>query len=406
VKFLHAADVHLDSPLQGLAAREDLPVAELRGATRRAFSALVDCAIAEDVAFLLIAGDLYDGEWRDFSTGLFFAAEMRRLGRPCFVIRGNHDARSEIARELTLPPNVHEFPSRQAASVTRPELGVALHGRSFPARAVPEDLAASYPPPLPGLLNIGLLHTSAEDRGEHETYAPCSVASLALKGYDYWALGHIHQRRVLHERPWIVFPGNLQGRHVREAGAKGASLVTVQDAMITAVEHRTLDVLRWARIGVDVTGADAAALTARLEQAILAAVAQAEGRPLVARVTLSGETALHERLAADQDSLAAECARAAIEAGGTLWIERLAVATRPVAAPRDSLAPLRAAFAGALEDPALRAALLAHLAELRGRLPGPARLEAGLPADDTALAALAEEAWPIAAEAIAEAGRK
>ena len=402
MRFLHAADVHLDSPLQGLASREDLPVAMLRDATRRAFSGLVDCAIAEDVAFLLLAGDLYDGDWKDFSTGHFFAAEMRRLARPCFLIRGNHDARSPVARELRLPPNVHEFPAGRAETLTPPALGVALHGRSFPARAVPEDLSASYPPPAPGLLNIGLLHTSAEERGEHETYAPCSVAALALKGYDYWALGHIHQRRVLQQRPWIVFPGNLQGRHVRETGSKGASLVTVEDGAIVSVEHRALDVLRWERLALDASGKDVVALTGRLEQAVREAVAQAEGRPLVARVVLTGETALHERLAADEERLRAECLRAAIEAGGDLWIERLVVATRP---PReqDGLLPLREAFAAALGDAALREALRRHMAELRKALPGPAREEADLPEDEEGLARLAEEAWPFAAEAIAQA---
>ena len=129
---------------------------------------------------------------------------MRRLGRPCFLLRGNHDARSLITRNLRAPENVREFSSRTCQTFLLPELGVALHGYSFPNRAVPKDLSAGYPEPVAGMLNIGVLHTSAEDPGEHETYTPCSVAGLALKGYDYWALGHIHARRVLAERPWIV----------------------------------------------------------------------------------------------------------------------------------------------------------------------------------------------------------
>lgn len=227
MKFLHAADIHLDSPLAGVHARADLPSAVMHRCTRRAFTAMIDLALAEDVAFVVIAGDLYDGDWKDFSTGLFFAEEMRRLGRPCCLLRGNHDARSLISRNLTLPPNVREFSSRTCETITLADLGVALHGYSFPNRAVPENLSASYPAPTPGMLNIGVLHTSAEDPGEHETYAPCRVADLTLKGYDYWALGHIHDRRVLAERPWVVFPGNLQGRHSKEAGPKGCTLVTV-----------------------------------------------------------------------------------------------------------------------------------------------------------------------------------
>ena len=195
---------------------------------------------------------------------------MRRLGRPCFLLRGNHDARSVITRNLKLPANVREFSSRTCETILLPEIGVALHGRSFPNRAVPEDLSASYPAASTGMLNIGVLHTSAEDPGEHETYAPCSVAALTLKGYDYWALGHIHARRVLSERPWIVFPGNLQGRHPKESGAKGCTLVTVEDGAVAAVEHRAVDVLRWTTLEVDAGGADVVTLTGRIETTVRA----------------------------------------------------------------------------------------------------------------------------------------
>jgi exonuclease SbcD len=192
MKFLHAADIHLDSPLAGPRARADLPDRVIHHCTRRAFSAMVDLARDEDVAFVVIAGDLYDGDWKDFSTGLFFAEEMRRLARPCFLLRGNHDARSVITRNLRPPENVREFSSRTCETFHLPDLSVALHGHSFPNRSVPEDFSASCAEPAAGLVNIGVLHTSAEDPGEHEVYSPCSVAGLTLKGYDYWALGHCH----------------------------------------------------------------------------------------------------------------------------------------------------------------------------------------------------------------------
>lgn len=407
MKFLHAADIHLDSPLAGLAARAELPGDLIKDATRRAFAAMVDLAIAEDVAFVVIAGDLYDGDWKDFSTGLFFAEQMQRLGRPCFLLRGNHDAKSVISRGLRPPPNVREFSARACQTHALAELGVALHGHSFPNRAVPEDLSAGYPDPLPGLLNIGVLHSSAEDPGEHETYAPCRVPDLVLKGYDYWALGHVHQRRVLAERPWVVFPGNLQGRHARETGAKGCTLVTVEEGRIAAVEHRAVDVLRWAAIGVDAAGADAATLTGRLAASVEAALAEAEGRPLLARVTVSGATALHGTLLGDAEHLAAECRNAALAAGGALWVEQLRVRTHPPAAAGadPGLAPLRAAFAAGLDDPALVAGLLQELAALRGKLPAAARDGLALPEDAAGLRALAEDAWEVAAAAILAAER-
>ena len=402
MKFLHAADIHLDSPLAGLRARADLPDAVIRRCTRRAFTAMIDLALSEDVAFVVIAGDLYDGDWKDFSTGLFFAEEMRRLGRPCFLVRGNHDARSQITRALSLPPNVREFSSRTCDSMTLADLGIVLHGHSFPNRAVPEDLSAGYPAPTAGMLNIGVLHTSGEDPGEHETYAPCSINGLSLKGYDYWALGHIHARRVLAERPWIVFPGNLQGRHPKETGPKGCTLVTVEDGAIVAVEHRSVDVLRWAAIEVDVTGADVASLTGRIADEVGSAFSSADGRPILARVTLTGATPLHAALQGDTERLTAECLNAAIEVDGVLHVESLRVHTRPVSLPEDDvLAPLRAGFMAGLDDPTVIASLLGELASLRQKLPAPARAGLELPNDEDGLRLIAEEAWQIAADALA-----
>lgn len=388
--------------MAGLHARTDLPPDLLPGCTRRAFAAMIDLALAEDVAFVIIAGDLYDGDWRDFSTGLFFAAQMRRLApRPCFLLRGNHDARSVITKDLRLPENVREFSTRSCQTHELRPLGIALHGQSFPDRAVPEDLSEKYPEPLPGRLNIGLLHTSADDPGEHATYAPCDPARLRLKGYDYWALGHIHARRVLHERPWIVFPGNIQGRHVKETGAKGCTLVTVEEGRIVAVEPRAIDTLRWAMLTIDAAEADVATLTGRIADAVRGALAEAEGRPLLARLELRGETPLHAALAGDAERLAAECRNAAIEAGGQFWVEAVTLRTRPLRLREEAvLDPLRAAFAASLGEPGRVEALLRDFDALRGRLPKPVRDEIDLPRDQAALARLAEEAWEIAAAAI------
>lgn len=406
MKFLHAADIHLDSPLTGLAGDRHIPAAVTAGVTRRAFTNLVDLAIAEAVDFVVIAGDLYDGDWRDYSTGLFFAREMRRLARPCFLVRGNHDARSQIARHLEAPPNVREFSSHRAQTERLEALRVALHGRSFPNRAVPEDLSTEYPPPVPGWLNIGVLHTSAEDPvGDHDRYAPCSIEALRNKGYDYWALGHIHQRRDLNPsgRPWIVFPGNLQGRHARETGAKGCTLVEESDGEIVRVEHRNLDVLRWESVLVDATGADSIAeLSARMRVALEAAVV--EGRPVIARVTLDGATPCHGALVADPERIEAECRNAAEAVAGELHIERVRLATRaPAEVGEDALSALRRSFMGALDDGTLRGRLLAEFREMDSQVPGgagPGRTRP--PLDEEGLRALAEDAWAVVASLLAD----
>ena len=204
MKFIHTADIHVDSPLVGLAAYQNAPVASLRTATRDAFSALVDLAIDEAVDFMVIAGDLYDGAWKDYNTGHYFVREMGRLnqaGVPVYLLHGNHDAESEMTKRLTLPPNVHLFDSKKPGSYRIEALRVALHGRSCREAATLDNLAIGYPDAVPGWLNIGVLHTALEGYAAHPRYAPCSLAELTAKGYDYWALGHVHEFALLQQNP-------------------------------------------------------------------------------------------------------------------------------------------------------------------------------------------------------------
>jgi DNA repair exonuclease SbcCD nuclease subunit len=398
MKFLHAADIHLDSPMQVAARREGAPADALRGCTRRAFAAMIDLALAERVAFAVIAGDLYDGSWKDYGTGLFFAEQMARLGDvPCFVALGNHDAESVITRglQLTLPRNVHLFPAKRPETVVLRELGVALHGRSFPERAVTEDISAAYGAPVPALVNIGVLHTAADGRPGHEPYAPCTVAGLVGRGYDYWALGHVHQHEVLAREPWVVFPGNLQGRSAREAGPKGCLLVEIEGDRLVP-ERRAVDVLRWAELAVPADGAASLGeLAARVRDRVADAAAGAEGRPLAVRLAITGETGLQGELVSRPDRLEAECRAAAAEAAETAWIERVRLATRgPAAAPAgvDALNRLLASFPEALAEPAVRQALLGEAAAILGRFPAEP--------DDAEIRALAsEEALPGIVEA-------
>ena len=335
-RFIHAADPHLDSPLRGLEAHEGAPVALLRGATRKAFENLVNLAIDEAVNFVVIAGDLYDGDWKDYSTGLFFRGQMVRLEAkkiPVYLIAGNHDAASVISKKLTLPENVHVFSTRTAETMEVPRLAAVIHGRGFPHRAVPENLAVDYPAAVPGKFNLGLLHTSLTGRPDHDTYAPCSEQDLRNKGYAYWALGHIHQPEVISEDPWIVFAGNCQGRHARETGPRGCRLVTVKDSLeVASAEWRDLDVVRWQAVEVPLAGVEneAGALKG-IREALAGAVAAAEGRLLATRIHLTGATALHGSLHRDAQHWRAQVQALAQDFGEeSVWVERLRVGTRPV----------------------------------------------------------------------------
>ena len=231
MRFIHAADLHLDSPLTGLRERAGSRAEDLAGATQRAFREMIQFAIDEKVDLVLIAGDIFDGDWSDYKSGLEFIAglaDLDKAGIRVAMIRGNHDAANKMSRRLQWPKNTFEFRSRSPETHVIDELGVAIHGQSFPNGAVPQNLAQNYPTARGDLFNIGLLHTSGSGPSAHVTYAPCSVADLTAKEYDYWALGHVHTRRLLCESPPIVFPGNLQGRHINEPGERGFMLVTVE----------------------------------------------------------------------------------------------------------------------------------------------------------------------------------
>jgi DNA repair protein SbcD/Mre11 len=380
VRILHAADLHLDSPLRDLGRYEGAPVDRIRDASRRALENLVTLCLEESVELVLFAGDLFDGEWRDYRTGLFFCAQMSRLRAaaiPVVFIRGNHDAASRLTKQLALPDNVVELPTDVPGRHVIERIGVAVHGQGFARTQVVDDLAARFPAPLAGLVNIGLLHTSADGRPGHAPYAPTRVATLVDRGYDYWALGHVHKREELWADPPVVFPGNLQGRHAREVGAKGATLVHVEGGRVVRTEHRALDVVRWDRCYVDAGAAHGpdeviALCRASLEEA----VRRAEDRPLAARVILSGVTPADAALRGSMPRWIDEIRQQANDIGeGAVWIERVVLETRvpidldAVALRDDAVGNLASSLRRLGADDAALRELARSLDDLRAKLP-------------------------------------
>jgi DNA repair exonuclease SbcCD nuclease subunit len=327
-KFIHVADVHLDSSLRGLSRYESAPMESIRNACRRAFENLVDLAIEEKVSFVLLAGDLYDGDWKDYNVGIFFSQQMGQLGQhdiSVFTVAGNHDAANRITKALDSQSNMTILSSRKVETIRLDDLEVLIHGRSFGTQHVDENLAAGFPAAEKGMFNIGLLHTSLDGREGHAVYAPCSIDDLRSNGYQYWALGHIHKQEFVSEDPWIVFPGCVQGRHIRETGAKGCVLVTVEDGAVSAVDKCPLDVLRWALCIVDLTdAAEMRDVLDRTRKAIENERPSADGRPIAIRIRFEGATTISGELAAYPERLEQQIKALGAEiAGDDLWIERV-----------------------------------------------------------------------------------
>ncbi len=331
MRFIHCADLHLDSPLRGLNHYEGAPVEQMRAATRHAFINVINLTLEREADCLLIAGDVFDGDWKDFNTGLFFANQLRRLtevGIKIFIVLGNHDALGNMTRRVPWPKGTHLFRADKVETVVDEKLGLAVHGQSFAESAVMVDLAQHYPVNRPGFLNVGLLHTALSGREGHAPYAPTTVNVLSEKGYDYWALGHVHTREIISEKPWIVFPGNTQGRHARETGAKGC-LVVEGDAEdgIRSVEFVATDVARWFDVQLDVTAlSHLDELQLAVQTVVREAVRETDERLLALRLTLRGRTALHSQLVNRTDSLRADlCAWLNEASAGLAWLEKISL---------------------------------------------------------------------------------
>lgn len=375
-RFIHAADLHLGSPFQGLALK-DADLADLFiEASRKAFSALVDEAVERKVDFFVVAGDVYDGDWKDNKIGLFFNREVARLERagiPVFLLKGNHDAESVITRTITLPKNVSEFPTAKPGTFRLEHLKVALHGQGFAERSASENLALAYPKPDVGWFNIGVLHTSLTGREPHAPYAPCSVEDLRSRGYDYWALGHVHDFEIVAKDPLVVFPGNLQGRSIRETGAKGAVLVTVEDGRISH-ERLITDSARFAELNIAVEMEDTpAALLRRVEDAIEPLVEAMEGRPLALRVRMFGKSRVRNQLLSKAEDFRDEVQAACHRGHADIWLEKLDLRIEPdtgTAERSTGTLGLDGLLAMDGFPPELLEEAAARVAEIAARLPG------------------------------------
>ncbi len=302
LRFIHAADLHLDSPFRGLRTEAPPHVAvAMQRATFEAYENIIGLCVREQVDALLVAGDVYDGADRSLRAQLKFVDGLNRLdaaGIRSFICHGNHDPLDGWEAQLDLPPRCVRFGPEVTGEPVFPEEPerATVYGISYPTREVRQNLSPRFAEAVAGPgFNIGLLHANVGGNSDHDSYAPCSVIDLADTSINYWALGHVHTRQVLRpERPTVVYPGNPQGRHPGETSARGVYLVEVDDYGAVSLDFHPVDVVRWERLEVPIAGLETQQeLLDAVDDAIAVCTDASGGRPVVYRLMFTGRGPLH-----------------------------------------------------------------------------------------------------------------
>jgi exonuclease SbcD len=338
--FIHTADLHLDSPFECIQAEDPKIANMLRNATFRAFENVINLAIQKGVDFLIVAGDVYDGLDRSLRAQWQFYQMLRRAaeaGIQCFVAHGNHDPLSGWEAGLAVPNGVHRFHGDdvQRIAVKRDGQELAyIYGISYPSREINESLTPRFSRKNSkdnSPFAIGVLHCNVGGAPEHDNYAPCTMDDLTACGMDYWALGHIHSRKVLREsEPCIIYPGNTQGRSVRELGERGCYLVRVDETGHVDAEFMTTDVVRWFMEDISITDMPTLdTLMNVLADRCTELRSRAVGRDVVVRIYLTGRGELHRILKHQRQELVSVLREAEAEQEQRVWVESLHDHTRP-----------------------------------------------------------------------------
>jgi len=310
--FVHAADLHLDSPFKGLIKAPEAVRDRLRESTFAALRGLYNIVKRENIDFVVLAGDLFDAADRSLRAQLHLQrvlGEITALGTHVFVVHGNHDPESGRQAKLDWPEGVHVFGSAgvecSPAYSRHGELIAHVYGISYPTSAVTDNLALRFMKQEGAPFHLALLHANVNGDPSHDNYAPCKLEELTAAGFQYWALGHVHDRRILHEYPHIVYPGNVQGRSVRETGGKGVYVVSVTATGSIDMQFRDIADVLWQELAVSIEGLEREQeLKNLLLQVVDEARHHARGRPSLVRIRLEGRGILHDRLV--QPSVAEE----------------------------------------------------------------------------------------------------
>lgn len=306
-------------------------------ASRKAMLNMLDLALREEVDFVVISGDLYDRDLKDFSTAIWLNQSVLQVlakhNIAVFFISGNHDADERMKKPLrvSLPSNTFFFSAKSAQTHLLEKILVAVHGQSYEAFDIKENLAKNYPAAKKDYFNIGLLHTALEGREGHAKYAPCSLADLQAKGYDYWALGHVHKREIVSTNPWVIFPGNLQGRHAKETGSKGCELVEVDDLHQVKHKHVPLAAVEWCHLEMELSAIFSLdQLLNQLNQQ-LDQISSANEIPLILRLSFTGASVLQKLWLDDPELIQREILGCLTYRDTDTFLEKISFSQTPTA---------------------------------------------------------------------------
>jgi DNA repair exonuclease SbcCD nuclease subunit len=301
--FIHASDLHLGSPFKGVSDLQPEVSALLQAATFDAFDALIALCLEKSAAFLLVAGDIFDTANRSLRAQLTFRDGLARLaeaGIPSFVVFGNHDPWEAWSAKIHWPKGVHVFGPDRVETVHVPIDGkptVAVSGISFRTQREPRRLVDLFISEDTDLFQVAMLHSNCGGQPGHDPYAPCRVVDLQRAGFDYWALGHVHEKKVLGVEPHIVYPGSIQGLHIKESKPHGCYHVTVSNPKDLTLTFCPLDRVRWQTISVAIDGHES---LDGLDQEILATLEdlhhESADRPVICRISLDGRGPLYQTL--------------------------------------------------------------------------------------------------------------
>ncbi len=303
LRFIHTADLHLDSPYKGLTNIPKHIFEQVQQSTFNAFDQIIDYCVEKEVDFLLIAGDVYDIEDQSLLAQMHFLKGLERLASheiAAYIIHGNHDPVDKTKNQFTWPPSVHFFSDQQVESIPFLKDGkeaARIYGRSYPTKLFNENIVKEYRVAHQEVFHIGLLHTNVDGNGDHASYAPCTTQELKQSNIDYWALGHIHKGQVLIEKePVVAYPGNPQGRHIKETGLKGCLYVEVNQKSIQTFEWLPTSTIIWEELKIDVSEAEAMDEVIHIVQEIIDEKLEKIAIPLIVRIQLIGKTKLHFEL--------------------------------------------------------------------------------------------------------------